>query len=54
LDLNLDGKLDFFIPSTQSVTTPKTQVIAVLSGNRTGNLSTAEREPARRRGRCNT
>jgi len=46
LDLNLDGKLDFFIPSTQSVTTPKTQVIAVLSGNGTGNLSTAQRQPA--------
>ncbi len=46
LDLNLDGKLDFFIPSTQSVTTPKTGVIAALSGNGTGNLSTAQRQPA--------
>lgn len=46
LDLNLDGKLDFFIPSTQSVTTPKTAVIAALSGNGTGNLSTAQRQPA--------
>jgi hypothetical protein len=46
LDLNLDGKLDFFIPTTQSVTTPPTQVIAVLAGNGTGNLSTAQRQPA--------
>ena len=44
--MNNDGKLDFFIPSTQSLTTPKTQVIAVLSGNGTGNLSTAQRQPA--------
>ena len=46
LDLNLDGKLDCFIPSTPVRSTPPTQVVAALSGNGTGNLSTAQRQPA--------